>query len=91
MACRLLLRLTSNSGPSVTERMSLGVTTVYDQVKHGLLPRPIKLTQRSSAWPEDEIAAVVAARIAGKSDAEIRSLVKSLMAARIAATELTAA
>ncbi len=36
-------------------------------------------------WPAREVAAVNAARIAGKTDAEVRALVASLELARLAA------
>ncbi|HZO22358.1 MAG TPA: hypothetical protein VFB37_07610 [Steroidobacteraceae bacterium] len=51
-------------------------------MKQELLTPPIKLTKRASAWPEHEVEAVNAAKLAGKSDAEIRDLVKILTAAR---------
>lgn len=83
-SCRRLLRLTSDSGPSVTSLLGLRTTAIYDHVKRELLTPPIRLTQRSSAWPEDEISAVITARIAGKSEDQIRALVRSLVAARAA-------
>lgn len=45
-----LLRL-----PAVIERTGLGRDSVYRLGKAGLFPRPRKLTERSSAWREDEI------------------------------------
>jgi prophage regulatory protein len=51
---------------------------VYAYVGKGLLPKAVKIGERASAWPESEIAAVNAARIAGKSDNEIRQLVSDL-------------
>jgi prophage regulatory protein len=51
---------------------------VYSYVSKGLLPKAVKIGERASAWPESEIAAVNAARIAGKSDADIRQLVSDL-------------
>jgi prophage regulatory protein len=71
-----LLRL-----PDVTADTGCGVTKIYDDVGKGLLPAPIK-RDRSSFWPADEIGAVVAARIAGKTDEEIRALVAEMVAAR---------
>ena len=44
-------------------------------------------TGRSSGWPAREVAALNAARIAGKSDAEIRELVADLVAERAAGPE----
>jgi hypothetical protein len=37
---------------------------------------------RSKGWPDYEVKAIAAARIAGKTDAEIRELVKALHAKR---------
>jgi len=68
-----LLRL-----PAVMERTGLARPTVYLRAKQGLFPRPVKLGSRMAAWPENEVAAINAARIAGKSDSEIRELVARL-------------
>ncbi len=54
----------------------------YAKVKDGLLPPLIKISARASAVPVREIEAVNAARIAGRSDDEIRALVRRLQAAR---------
>lgn len=43
---------------------------------------PVLLGARSVGWPEHEIDAILLARIAGKTDAEIRELVAKLDAAR---------
>lgn len=71
-----LLRL-----PAVLDRIGIGQSLAYAQVVQGLLPKPVKI-QRCSAWPEAEIDAVIAARIAGASDDEMKVLVANLMAAR---------
>lgn len=42
----------------------------------------MRLGQRSSGWPDYEVAAIIDARIAGKSEKEIRELVTRLIAAR---------
>jgi prophage regulatory protein len=56
--------------------------TLYDHIKKGLLPPPIKLSIRSAVWIIAEIEAVNRARIAGKSNEQIRELVTALVAAR---------
>lgn len=71
-----LLRL-----PAVVERVGLKRAAIYNHIEAGLLPRPVKLG-RVSAWPSEEIARIVNARIAGKSDADIRELVRVLVSAR---------
>jgi prophage regulatory protein len=50
-----------------------------------LFPKPIKLSARAAGWPLHEIDALVAARVAGRSDNEIRALVTRLEASRTAA------
>ncbi len=54
----------------------------YKLMSAGLWPRPVKIGPRAVAWPEHEVDAVIAARIAGKSDDEVRALVAKLHAAR---------
>ena len=43
---------------------------------------PISLGLRSVGWPQYELDALASARIAGKSEDEIRALVLDLVAAR---------
>ena len=59
-------------------------STVYYHISEGLFPRPIKLGDRMSGWLESEVNAIMAARIAGKSEAEIKTLVQSLENDRVA-------
>ncbi len=60
-------------------------STIYLRISQGLLPQPVRLGPRAVGWPSDEVDAINAARIAGKSDAEVRELVTRLHAARQAA------
>lgn len=46
---------------------------------------PVKLGERCAAWPAHEVAAINTARIAGKSDEQIRELVTQLEQQRTAA------
>jgi len=57
-------------------------STIYLHIQQGLWPKGINLGPRAVGWPSDEVEAVIAARTAGKGEAEIRSLVSSLVAAR---------
>ena len=54
----------------------------YLDVQTGLYTPPVKLGGKAVAWPLSEVAALNAARIAGKSNDEIRALVQRLVAAR---------
>jgi prophage regulatory protein len=60
----------------------LARSTIYDRVKSGTFTAPVSLGARAVGWPSHEIEALNAARIAGKSDEEIRALVAKLEAAR---------
>lgn len=72
-----LLRLSK-----VLELRGVGKTTHYKDIKEGLFTRPLDLGAYIVAWPESEVRAMNLARIAGKSDDEIRALVRELESAR---------
>lgn len=55
--------------------------TLYRWVRNGYFPPPVKLG-RGSRWVSTEVDAVVDARIAGKSDDEVRRIVAMLIDAR---------
>lgn len=59
-----------------------GRSTIYLRIEQGLFTKPVKLGARAVGWPAREVAAINAARIAGKSDDEIRKLVQRLHAER---------
>ena len=52
--------------------------SVSSAVRAGLLTKPVQLGPRSVGWPDYEVKAITTARIAGKSDADIRALVAKL-------------
>ncbi|QDA56127.1 helix-turn-helix transcriptional regulator [Thermomonas aquatica] len=56
-----LLRL-----PSVKRLCGLSRSEIYRRVAAGTFPAPVKLGERASAWPEHEIAAWCASRIAAR-------------------------
>ena len=56
--------------------------SIYSAIKAGLFTTGVAIGQRSKGWPLHEVQAINAARIAGKSDAEIRELVNRLHAKR---------
>jgi prophage regulatory protein len=62
--------------------------SIYNAIKAGLFTKPVQIGQRSVGWPSDEVKAINAARIAGKSETEIKELVNRLHAKR---TELAMA
>ena len=68
--------------PKVQFMTGLARSTVYDHIAQGLITKPVKLGSRAVGWPDEEIQAILEARIAGKSEQEIKTLVQSLMAKR---------
>lgn len=51
---------------------------LYDKVSRGLFTKPIKLGERAAGWPEHEVDALIAARVAGATKDQIRRLVDRL-------------
>ncbi len=74
---RTILRI-----PAVKFESGLSRSTIYQRIAEGLWTKPVNLGARAVGWPSDEVAAINAARIAGKTDEEIRTLVMKLEAAR---------
>lgn len=56
--------------------------SIYTAIRAGVFPKSLSIGQRSVAWPDNEVRAINAARIAGKSDSEIKALVDQLHAQR---------
>ncbi|WP_457282256.1 helix-turn-helix transcriptional regulator [Polaromonas sp. P5_D5] len=57
----------------------------YAQIAQGLFTPPVAIGRRAVGWPQAEVEALNAARIAGKNDAEVRLLVQCLKTKRLAA------
>lgn len=74
-----LLRL-----PAVMNATGLTRSTLYLRIKQRLMTPPVKLGERVAAWPANEVEAINAARIAGKTTEEIRELVAQLEQQRAA-------
>ena len=60
----------------------------YLDIQHGLFTRPLPIGARAVGWPENEVTTINAARIAGRTEDEIRALVLELEAARKTADQL---
>ncbi len=74
---RTILRI-----PAVKSESGLSRSTIYLRISQKLWTKPVSLGARAVGWPSDEVAAINAARIAGKTDEEVRALVARLEAAR---------
>lgn len=57
-------------------------STHYQYIKQGLMVPPISQGAQAVAYPEHEIQSIIAARIAGKSQDEIRTIVAGLIKQR---------
>lgn len=68
--------------PAVLRERGRSRSTHYLDIQQGFFTRPVSIGARAVGWPENEVAALNDARIAGKSDDEIRALVARLEAAR---------
>ncbi len=78
----------SECQPSRLKPGTVSHASIYNAIKAGTFTKPVQIGQRSVGWPSDEVQAINAARIAGKSETEIRELVNRLHAKR---TELAMA
>ena len=70
--------------PSVKAEMGhRSDASIYNAIRAGLFPVGIKIGQRARGWPANEVAAINAARIAGKSEEDLKALVARLYAKRL--------
>lgn len=49
--------------------------SIYNLIREGLWTKPVAIGQRAVGWPDDEVRALCAARIAGMVEGDIRKLV----------------
>jgi prophage regulatory protein len=68
--------------PEITAIIGYGPTGQFEQIREGLLPKYINLGLRSVGLFEHECRTIVAARSIGKSNDEIRLIVKALIKQR---------
>ena len=68
--------------PAAKAQSGYSRSTIYLRISQGLWTKQISLGPRCIGWPASEVSALNAARISGKTDAEIRALVVRLEAAR---------
>jgi prophage regulatory protein len=68
--------------PDVKSESGLSRSTIYLRIAQRLWTRPVPLGPRAVGWPSEEVSALNAARIAGRTEDEIRDLVKKLETAR---------
>lgn len=57
--------------------------SIYQRVRAGLFTKPVPIGQRAVGWPQREVTAIANAHIAGRTEDEIRELVKHLHQQRV--------
>jgi prophage regulatory protein len=68
--------------PTVLRERGRSRSAHYLDIQQGLFTHPVQIGLRAVGWPANELATLNVARIAGKSEADIRALVMQLEAAR---------
>jgi prophage regulatory protein len=68
--------------PTLLKNHCISRSTAFSQINEGLLPPSISLGERSKGFIFSELNAVLTARVAGKSNEEIKELVNALVAQR---------
>lgn len=64
--------------PEVLSARGRSRSAHFLDIQKGLFTRPVKIGLRATGWPQSELAVLNAARIAGKSEEEIRAIVVRL-------------
>ncbi len=68
--------------PAVLADTGLSRSTIYLRIAQGEFTHPVSLGARAVGWPAHEVTAINGARIAGRTEAQMRELVSELEAAR---------
>jgi prophage regulatory protein len=68
--------------PEVLELLQISRSNLYQKIDKGLWPKPIKLGNRAVGFLSTENEQMLAAIISGKTQGEIRELVKTLVEGR---------
>lgn len=68
--------------PTAVSESGKSRSSIYEDIQKGLWTHPVKIGPRAAGWPANEVRAINAARIAGKSTADIQALVRHLEEAR---------
>ena len=68
--------------PMVEQICGKSRSSIYRDIKKRLFTHPIRIGTNSVAWPSTEVEAINKARIAGKTEDEIKALVLQLESLR---------
>jgi prophage regulatory protein len=56
--------------------------SIYNAIRAGTFTKPVQIGQRAVGWPSEEVQAINLARVAGKSESQLKELVNRLHAKR---------
>lgn len=68
--------------PEVLKRTGISMSSLYNKVTDGTFPPPIPLGERAVGFVSSEVDAFIDYMIAGKSQDDLRELVKNLVEQR---------
>lgn len=68
--------------PAVKASTGLSRSTLYLRIADGVFTHPVSLGARAVGWPSHEVTAINTARIAGRTEAQMRDLIRELETAR---------
>ncbi|MFN3723663.1 MAG: helix-turn-helix transcriptional regulator [Paracoccaceae bacterium] len=60
----------------------MGLSTLYAHIDRGMFPKPVALSRRFVVFPQENVTAIINARLAGKTDEDVRQLVSEIMEKR---------
>ena len=66
----------------VLDKVRFSRSTLYSRIQQGLFVPPVSLGRRSVGWLEHETDIVIRGFVSGKTDLEIKELVKEVIALR---------
>lgn len=69
--------------PTVQAEMGKKRSALYEDIRDGLMVKPVPLGKRAVGFPANEVRAINAARIAGAGEEDLRKLVTRLHAERL--------
>ena len=64
--------------PQVLDRYPVSRSTLYKQIKQGVFPKPVQISDKSVAWIESEISRILDAKIQGQELEDTRRLISVL-------------
>ena len=64
--------------PEVLDRYPVSRSTLYKQIRQGVFPKPVQISDKSVAWIESEISRILDAKIQGQEIEETRRLISVL-------------